>query len=149
MIEAPGIVERIQDGEAWVRLTEQQTGCGRCHEPGGCGGARIAHAFGKPNDVFRIEAGAGVSVGDAVKLVADEGAALKAGMIAYGLPTLGAIVGTALGTGLGGQSGALTGLVAGLVVAIALVRRMSAERKWSNSVRIQVQPKLSSCRHSH
>ncbi len=149
MIEAPGIVERVQDGAVWVRLTEQQTGCGRCHEPGGCGGARIAHALGKPNDVFKIEMASELSVGEAVRLVADERAALKAGLLAYGLPTVGAIVGAAVGTSVGGQPGAPWGLVVGLVVAIALVRRASSARKWSDGVRVSVLPSVSSCQHAH
>ena len=39
MIEAKGIVVSVEGAQAEVRLDE--TGCGRCHEEGGCGGHNL------------------------------------------------------------------------------------------------------------
>jgi sigma-E factor negative regulatory protein RseC len=139
MIEAPGVVERVGADAVWVRLTAQQTGCGRCDEPGGCGGARIAHAFGKPNEVFRIDQAQGFEVGQSVRLVADERAALYAGLASYGLPTLGAIAGVALGTAVAASSGAIVGLVAGLGLSVLGVRRLTAAAGWSQRLRVSIQ----------
>ncbi|QID17767.1 SoxR reducing system RseC family protein [Nitrogeniibacter mangrovi] len=144
MIEAPGVIERVVDGAVWVRLSEQQGGCGRCHEPGGCGGARIAHALGKPNDVFQIVSDGHWRVGQAVRLVADDGAALTAGLASYGVPTLAAIAGAAVGTTLGGHAGAVVGLVGGLVAAALLVRRLASERGWQRRLSVTIEA-ASSC----
>jgi len=148
MIEAPGIVDEVGDTAVWVRLTEQETGCGRCHEPGGCGGVRIAHAFGKPNDRFRISDVTGFAEGDLVQLVADDRAALYAGLTSYGWPTLGAILGAAVGTRLDAEPGAAIGLGVGLVLAALMARRFSAWLGWADRMQVTIRPKPTACEHS-
>lgn len=40
MMEARARILRIENGQAWVKLSGKQGGCGRCDEPGGCGSVR-------------------------------------------------------------------------------------------------------------
>jgi len=148
MIESPGIVEQISDDAVWVRLTAQETGCGRCHEPGGCGGAGIAYAFGKPNDLFKIDDAHGYAVGEPVRLLADDRAALYAGLASYGLPTLGALVGAAIGSLLGANAGAIAGMVLGLLVAAVLVKRVTRSRGWSARLQVSIEHATARCLHS-
>jgi len=146
VIEAPGVVERIEDGFAWVRLTEIQGGCGRCHEPGGCGGARIAHAFGKTNELFRVATAEPVDVGQRVNLMVGDGVALTAALTGYGLPTLMVLAGVAIGTWSGGDAGALFGLVVSVAGAIFAVRRVSQRRAWRNRLSVSMRP-ATACSH--
>jgi len=148
MIEAPGVIDEVGNDAVWVRLTAQETGCGRCHEPGGCGGMGIAHAFGKPNDRFRITDVHGYSVGEHVQLVADERAALYAGLTSYGLPTLGALLGAGLGTRIDDEVGALVGLVAGLVGAVFLAKRFLRSRAWADRLQVTIRHAPNRCGHS-
>jgi len=143
VIEAPGVVERIDGDSAWVRLTEIQGGCGRCHEPGGCGGARIAHAFGSPNDVFEVRTASSVNVGQSVLLVADEGAALSAAVLSYGVPTMAVLACVGVGTWVAGEAGALVGLVSSLIASAVVVRRISQLRGWTRRLDVSMRPLVS------
>lgn len=138
VIEAPGVVERIDGDSAWVRLTEIQGGCGRCHEPGGCGGARIAHAFGRPDSVFRVDVDDAVQVGQPVLLVADEGAALGAAMVSYGASTLLVLLSVGLGTWLVGETGAVAGLLIALTGSVAMIRQVSSRQAWARRLNVSM-----------
>ena len=146
MIEAPGVVERIDGDTVWVRVTEQQGGCGRCHEPGGCGGAKIAHALGRPNDVFRVHATEPLCAGQSVTLLADDRAAMLAGLTSYGVPTLGAMSGAALGTLMADETGAIAGLMIGLVGAMLMVRTLAGKQGWRERLSVTVRA-AETCSH--
>lgn len=138
VIEAPGIVERLDGHDAWVRVTEIQGGCGRCDEPGGCGGARIAHAFGRPNSVFKVVADQTLEPGQAVTLVADEGAALAAALAGYGIPTVLVLALVAVGTWLGGNAGALLGLLVAGLASVFFVSRIARGKVWMSRLHITI-----------
>ncbi|MBT0961392.1 SoxR reducing system RseC family protein [Denitromonas iodatirespirans] len=138
MIEARGVVLRTADRRAWVRVDDQPTGCGRCHEPGGCGGAKIAHAFGKPDEVFHVDNPQHFAAGDRVRLQIDDGAALGAAAISYGLPTLAALVGAGVGTWWSGNAGAVIGLAAALALSVAAVRRIGGRRFWRQKLSVRL-----------
>jgi len=145
VIEAPGVVERLDGERAWVRLTDIQGGCGRCHEPGGCGGARIAHAFGRPDEVFDVPVRDSVSVGQRVVLVVDDGAALKAAATGYVLPTFLILALVGLGTWIAGESGGLFALGLSLFLSVFIVRRVSQRHDWRRrlSVSLRTTPCIS------
>jgi len=147
VIEAPGVVEHVQGDVARVRLTEVQGGCGRCHEPGGCGGARIAHAFGQPNSVFHIPFDEPLKVGQAVVLMADEKAALGAALATYALPTMLVLLGVAIGASIWGDAGALVGFVASLILSVLAVRMLLDRRGWSRRLTVRMRP-VGSCAHT-
>ncbi|KAA3653701.1 MAG: Fis family transcriptional regulator [Proteobacteria bacterium] len=145
MIEARGVVLRAGESDAWVRVDDQPTGCGRCNEPGGCGGAKIAHAFGKPDEVFHVDNPDRFLPGDRVRLQIDDGAALGAAALSYGLPTVAALLGAGLGTWLGGNAGAVIGLVAALLVAVRLVRVLGGRQAWRQRLSVRLAADGSIC----
>ncbi|WP_346286795.1 SoxR reducing system RseC family protein, partial [Zoogloea sp.] len=92
-----GVVRRLEAGDAWVDVAVNG-GCGRCSEPGGCGGVNIARPLALPSKVVRVANHIQARPGDAVALVVDDGVPLRAALLAYGWPVLGVIAGAALGT---------------------------------------------------
>lgn len=146
MIEARAVVVRTEAATAWVRVDDRPSGCGRCNEPGGCGGARISYAFGRPNDVFKINCGAKFEAGDRVVLIIEDGAALTAALATYGAPTLGAILGAGLGTWVAGDAGAAIGLIAGVLLALQLARQRVASRPWRQRLAMSIRGDDGGCR---
>ena len=92
-----GVVLRVEGRFAWVDVTVSQ-GCGRCNEPGGCGGVNIAKPFGASSQVLRVLNEAGAVTGEPVGVVIDDGVPLKAALRAYAVPVFGVLAGAALGT---------------------------------------------------
>ena len=138
MIEARAVVVRTTAATAWVRVDDRPSGCGRCNEPGGCGGARISYAFGRPNDVFQITCAAQFEAGDRVVLTIEDGAAIGAALATYGAPTAGAILGAGLGTWVAGDMGAAIGLLAGLLLSFQLARQCVASRPWKRRLAMSI-----------
>ncbi len=145
MIEARAVVVRAARQTAWVRVDDRPSGCGRCNEPGGCGGARISYAFGRPNEVFEVHNAELFEAGDRVVLTIQDGAALRAAFATYGAPTLGAILGAALGTWLAGDTGAAIGLVGGVVVAFHLARQRVATAPWQRRLSMSIRGDQGEC----
>ena len=129
-----GVVQRVDGAYAWVDVSVAQ-GCGRCNEPGGCGGVNIARPFGASRRVLRVLNDAGAVAGEPVGVVIDEGVPLKAALRAYAAPVLGVLAGAALGTALapagGGDLYAGLGALAGGGAAVLLVR--SSRLPWAGS----------------
>lgn len=142
MMEARARILRIENGQAWVKLSGKQGGCGRCDEPGGCGSVQISHVFGMPRDEFSIPADARFGVGDAVVIRIPDGAPLRAALVSYGLATLLLLVGAALGSLLGGgahsDAWGLAGGVAGLALAWVINRVLSRSRNWRNGLSMEL-----------
>jgi sigma-E factor negative regulatory protein RseC len=141
MSEMPGVVIRIEAGHAVVELGPRAAGCGRCHEPGGCGSTAIGAAKQKRH--YRLPNDIGVRVGDDVVLIIADGSLLKISMLAYLLPVTLLIAGAAIGSSLAPNSdafalaGAGVGLALGLVVLRLAQSRMSAAREPLLSMRIK------------
>lgn len=127
-----GVVRRLEGAYAWVDVSVAQ-GCGRCSEPGGCGGVNIAKPLGASRQVLRVANDAGAVVGEQVGVVIDDGLPLKAALRAYAAPVLGVLVGAALGTALAPAGSvdliAGAGALLGGGVAVLLVR--SSRLPWS------------------
>ena len=127
-----GAVRRLEGAYAWVAVTEAQ-GCGRCNEPGGCGGVNIAKPFGASRQVLRVANDAGALVGEQVGVVIEDGLPLKAALRAYAAPVLGVLAGAALGTALAPAESvdliAGAGALLGGGLAVLLVR--SSGLPWS------------------
>ena len=132
MIEAQGTVVSVDGGYAMVRMDD--TGCGRCHEEGGCGGHNLGAMLCRTSRLHRVLNPAQASVGDRVTVVVAEGAVWRTAMLAYGIPLLLLILGAGLGMFLAGDGAAIAGGVLGLCCGWGLARflqrrHMSAE--WS------------------
>ncbi len=141
-MEARARVLRIENGQAWVRLSGKQGGCGRCDEPGGCGSVQISHAFGMPKDEFSMPVDSRFAVGDAVVIRIPDGAPLRAALVSYGLGTLLLLAGAALGSLAGGahygDAWGLAGAVAGLALAWGVNRLLPRSRNWRNSLSMEL-----------
>lgn len=129
-----GVVQRVDGAYAWVDVSVEQ-GCGRCNEPGGCGGVNIARPFGAPKQVLRVPNESGAVAGEAVNVVIDDGVPLAAALRVYAAPVLGVLAGAALGTGLA-PAGAVdlcagVGALAGGGLAVLLAR--AGRLPWSDS----------------
>lgn len=126
MIEARGTVTALEGDCAFVR-TESE-GCGRCHEPGGCGGAHLTRAFCSSPKVYRVLNPSGAKPGDEVTLVIHDRAVLRGAIAGYVLPLLGLFLGAALGLRLAGDAGSIGGAVCGLAAAWGLQKTRLARK---------------------
>lgn len=111
------IVRRVEGDTALVEATD--TGCGRCHEPGGCGGLHAGKILCASPRLYRSANPIGARAGDVVHVAVTEGTVRRAANLAYGIPL---VLMVALG-GLGdwllnevvGQWGAVLGAGVGLL----------------------------------
>ena len=130
-MRVPGVVQKVEQGFAWVEVTPAG-GCGRCHEPGGCGGVSITRALETSRKTYRLPNVPECVPGERVGVVIEDGVALRAALLTYGLSVLGVIAGAALGTMLAtperGDLGAVVGAVLGLAGGFVAGRGRWGER---------------------
>lgn len=127
-MQVKGVVSRVEGGYAWVDVSVAQ-GCGRCHEPGGCGGVNIARPLAVSSQTVRVPNPIGAQPGESVFLAVDDGIPLKAALAAYVLPIGGVLAGAAVGTAIASGSGSIdllagVGALTGGLVAFLLGRRL-------------------------
>lgn len=115
MIDAPGNIIELDGEYAVVRMDE--TGCGRCQEPGGCGGNNIGKMFCNAPRVFRVLNPERAAVGARVMVVIAEGAVRRSAVLAYGLPLIALFLGAFCGSALSGELGSIVGASVGLLLA--------------------------------
>lgn len=115
MAEVRGTVTALDGDRALVRITEE--GCGRCHEPGGCGGGNLAQAFCLSPKIYRVLNPRGAKVGEVVVIVIRDQTLSRSAIAGYGLPLLGLFLGAALGLAFAGEVGSMIGAVCGLAMA--------------------------------
>lgn len=120
MIDAPGVITAIDDKYAVVLMDE--TGCGRCHEDGGCGGNNLGKMLCSAPRTFRVRNPGNLRIGDRVQVAIAEGVVRRSAMAAYGLPLLTLFVGALGGSAIAGEPGAIVGAVAGLFCAWLALR---------------------------
>jgi sigma-E factor negative regulatory protein RseC len=120
MIDSPGTITAI-DGEYAIVLMDE-TGCGRCHEPGGCGGNNIGKMFCHSPRTFRVANPGQSAIGDRVQIAVGEGAVRRSALLAYALPLVALLVGALGGSALAGETGAIAGAVSGLLCAWLVLR---------------------------
>lgn len=132
--ESEAVVARVEDGMAFVRLSQSLSSCGRCGESGGCGKASLFG--GEKERLIAIPNEIGARPGDAVVLAVPSGAVVRAAMLAYLFPAGLAIAGAVVGTALTEYSpAAVLGAVAGLIVGVGLLRVLP-QRKSVLSMRL-------------
>jgi len=126
-------VVRLEGDHAWVEAAAVESGCGHCHEAGGCGGSLLNQPLGRRRSrVYRLPNHVGARVGDRVQLSLPPGSVLRAAGVAYLLPLLLIVAGAAWGTLQGGDVWAVAGAAAGLVVGMVLMRVLPERlsRRW-------------------
>lgn len=113
-------IVRSLDGQNALVETEQG-GCGRCHEPGGCGGQQLTQIFCNGPKTYRVDNAIGAVVGEGVTIAIAAGSVRRTANLAYGVPLAATICGAALGASVGGNLLAMAGAASGLVLAFLYV----------------------------
>ena len=133
MLEASGVVVALEGEYALVQV--DQSGCGRCHEAGGCGGNPLNKLFGNTSRRFRVMNPGNSAIGDCVTVVISEGSIRHGAVRAYVLPLVGLFSGAFLGLALAGELGAMFGALVGLLLAGLILRHALAEPRELPSIR--------------
>lgn len=137
MADAKGIIASVDGDYALVRMDD--TGCGRCHEPGGCGGVNIGKMFCSTPAEFRVMNSGKSVVGQHVSVAIPDGAVSKGALLAYGFPLLLLLIGAFSGSVLSGDLGAAVGAACGLVASLPALRYAQSR----NATSRQFQPYIS------
>ena len=124
MIDAQGTITAVNGDTAEVLMDE--TGCGRCHEEGGCGGHNIGKMLCASPRTFQVRNPGNSAVGDRVTVVIAEGAVRRSALLAYVVPLLALFIGALGGSALAGELGAIIGAVGGLLGAWLILRYVQA-----------------------
>ncbi|MCK9200290.1 MAG: SoxR reducing system RseC family protein [Gallionella sp.] len=134
MIAAPVRVVSAGNGRAQVAPTEQ-SGCGGCQSRSSCGVSGLGKYFSGNRKTVEVMCDANVRAGDELQLHMSEGDLLKAGLLAYLLPTVLALVGAGVAATAGlGDVGAVLGAANGMAAGFLLGRwsgwtpQMSAQK---------------------
>ncbi len=115
MTDATGTITAVDGEYAIVRI--DSGGCGRCHEPGGCGATNLGKMFCATPQTFRVLNSGQRVVGDRATITIADGAVRRSALLAYGIPLLALFFGAFAGSALGGDAGAIGGAIGGLFVA--------------------------------
>ncbi len=118
-----GVVRAVHGEQAEVAVDE--SGCGRCHEAGGCGGQNLGRMFAGGPRTYRVDNTLGVAVGERVTIAVAAGSVRRAANLAYGVPLLAAIAGALAGNVMLGEPGSIGGAILACAAAMLLVRRRS------------------------
>ena len=123
-----GVVNRVEHGMAIIDVAVPK-GCGRCDEPGGCGGG-LAVGGAACSRSYQMPDAVGVAAGDEVVLTVPAGGVLRAAAWAYGIPLLLGLAGAMGGAAAAADErlsigGGLAGLILGFVL-LGLQRRRAA-----------------------
>jgi sigma-E factor negative regulatory protein RseC len=142
VIEEEAIITRLEGDLACVQIGRDGSGCGRCHEAGGCRSGVLAQLFGSSPRQYRIPNHIGAVPGERVIVRVADGAVGRAALVAYILPVLGVVAGALAGTSLAGtpddlDTAATLGALFGFGGAVVL--GLSARKRWSVG---SVQPDL-------
>jgi sigma-E factor negative regulatory protein RseC len=143
-MQARARVLRVEGDLAWLELSENAGGCGRCDEPGGCRSVQVTQVFGGGEKIFSLPVTFPVVSGDKVVITIPDGAPLSAAFAAYGLATLLLLAGAAVGSVLGGAERAdlfgLIGAVTGLALAWSINKALPRSRNWRHRLRMELAP---------
>lgn len=131
MTDAWGTVVAVDEQHATIRMDE--TGCGRCGEPGGCGGNHAGKLLCSTPRTFRMANPDGRAVGERVRIAIAAGVLGHSAVKAYVQPLLLLLAGSLAGSAVGEEPGAIGGALAGLVVGWLALRR--AQQRYRDDCR--------------
>ncbi len=122
MITTTARVVSMTDGVARVASTAPSS-CGSCQTRSHCGVAGLGKYFSGNRQPVSVPCDTPVSEGDALQVAMSETDFLKAGLLAYLLPSLCTIIGACLADAMAyGDAGAALGALAGLASGLLLLR---------------------------
>ena len=120
MSEVGAVVSAVDGQHAWVEI--DQAGCGRCHEPGGCGGQKITQVFCSGPKRYRVPNHSQLQPGDRVRLGIPQMVLRRSATLAYVLPVLALLLGAGIGMEVAADLGAIAGAAIGLLAAWLYLR---------------------------
>ncbi len=133
MIETTARVVSTDNGTVLVEPSTQ-SGCGGCQSRSVCGVSGLGKYFSANRKAIAVKCDASVRAGDELQLSMSEGDMLKAGLLAYLLPSVLALVGAGIAADFG-DAGAVLGAGIGIAAGLSLGRlsgwvpHMVAQRK--------------------
>lgn len=135
MIETSARVIFAENGTAQVEPTVQSS-CGSCQTRSSCGVSGLGKYFSSNRKAIAVHCATDIQAGDELQLTMSENDLLKAGLLAYLLPSVLSLVGAGIASSSGlGDGGAVLGMLAGFSTGLLLVRlsgwvpRLIARRK--------------------
>jgi len=135
MIETTARVVSANNGTVLVE-PNIESGCGGCKSRSVCGVSGLGKYFSNNRKAIEVRCDANVRAGDELALSMSEGDMLKAGLLAYLLPSVLALVGAGIAAASGmGDVGAVLGAGVGIAIGFLLGRlsgwvpHMVAQRK--------------------
>jgi sigma-E factor negative regulatory protein RseC len=138
MIETSARVVSIGNGTVRVEPSSE-SGCGGCKSRSSCGVSGLGKYFSNQRNAIEVKCDANTHAGDELQLSMSEGDLLKAGLLAYLLPCVLAIVFAGIAASrdwgdVGAVLGAGIGFVAGFLLArlTGWVPRMTVQHKNEN-----------------
>jgi sigma-E factor negative regulatory protein RseC len=138
MTEAWGTITAVDDDEATIRMDDD--GCGRCGEPGGCGGNRHGRLFCSTPRTFQVPNPDHFAVGQRVRVGVFAGALRRSAVQAYALPLLALLAGALTGSVCANEAGAIGGAITGLFVGWLGLRRAQRRNLRDARLRPSIQP---------
>ena len=122
MIETSARVISSANGTVLVEASARG-GCSSCHSRSACGISGLGKYFSAVRTAIAVQCDANVVSGDELNLSMSEGDFLKAGLLAYLLPSVLTITGAGVATTLGfGDAGAVLGAGIGMAAGFMLAR---------------------------
>ncbi|MGB0128232.1 MAG: SoxR reducing system RseC family protein [Rhodocyclaceae bacterium] len=153
-METEAVVTRIEGTDVMVELANRSAGCGRCHEPGGCGGGSnlFGQLFGTRTSVFRVRNSIGAQVGERVLVRLGEREILRTALAAYFLPIVLLVAGAFGGMVLAetpNDSAAFTGGIVGFAAGVLAVTIYQSRARKSGSLQPVLTRRSPCCDPAH
>lgn len=122
MIETRVRIVSVAEGTAMVTPIEQ-SGCGACHARSACGIGGLGRYLQTGRRPIPVACNGSARAGDDLVVAVSEADLVKAGLLAYVLPVVLAVLGAGSATGLGhGDAGAALGMLSGCAVGLLYAR---------------------------
>jgi len=122
LIKTRARVVSISNGQAWVEASSQQ-GCAACHVQSSCGVSGLGKFFGRNKPPVAVACDLAVQPGDSLVLSLAESDLLRAGLLAYVLPTVLSVLGAITSSLFGlGDAAAVAAMLAGFATGMAIAR---------------------------
>ncbi|MGO9446199.1 MAG: SoxR reducing system RseC family protein [Thiobacillaceae bacterium] len=129
MIETRIRVVTASDGTAWVQPTEE-SGCGGCGARNSCAISGLGKYFARHQRPVPVSCDSSVRAGDDLVVAVSAAELLTAGLMAYLLPAILAVLGASLAALNGlGDVGTAGGMVGGVSLGLLLARVVTKPSK--------------------
>jgi sigma-E factor negative regulatory protein RseC len=125
LIETSARVVSVSNGKAWIEASSQQ-GCAACQSQSSCGVSGLGKFFSRNKPPVAVACDLAVQPGDSLVLSLAESDLLRAGLLAYLLPTVLSVLGAVAASLSGlGDAAAVAAMAAGFAAGLAVARVFS------------------------